>query len=407
MDEAIFPIDVFPRSIQRIIQETHDTYSFPINYISASILVATSIVTGNSVALRWKNGWNVKSNLFVALVGQPGAIKSHPIKFALRPLIEYDRKSIEAHNKSIKESATGAASESVVAKQYIVKDITMEALAQVLSGNPRGVGVHKDELKGWFSSFDSYRNKGSDTENWLSLYDGDPITINRKGSQEVVNVAEPFVSVIGGIQPNVLKRLFCGNLSENGFFHRILYVNDDCDGNPALWNDGETDSNNQWNEIVAQLKKQSEVKRSIVPSVDMRRLINNWQNRKETDICKLGKGYEIEAFRKIQNIALKMCILIHILHEVTGEIQESNIISEEVAQKSILIAEFFYANALDLYRYINLENNSSAKLQEAIKQMPATFKSHEFIELGLRLGCSGTTTKQFLRDMTGNIKLKK
>lgn len=399
MDEALFPVDVFPQLIQDIVSDCHAVYSYPKNYISASLLVAASIVIGNSTTLIWKPDWEVKSNLFVALVGQPGAVKSHPIKFALRPLIEYDRESIKSHNQRIRDLAPDDVEKKTsIAKQYIVKDITMEALSRVLSGNPGGIGVHRDELKGWFSSFDAYR-KGSDTETWLSIYDGDPLVTNRKGTNEIIIIPEPYVSVIGGIQPAVLKRLFVGNLSDNGLFYRVIFANNDCDGTPVLWNDSVSDAHLQWGSIIANLRTLSENKRSLTPSDDARALITAWQNQKELNICK-RQPYEIESFRKIQNVALKMCILVHMLNEATGVSPFSNTISQEVCRRAIDIAEYFYYNALDLYQFVNTDNNT-AKLRDAIMRLPDTFSSRDALEIGLKLKYSGTSIKQYLKDNNG------
>ena len=67
------------------------------------------------------------------------------------------------------------------ARQFRVQDITMEAITKILGETKRGIFVFVDELKGWISSFNKYRNGGGDLEQWLSLYNGVPITVNRKG----------------------------------------------------------------------------------------------------------------------------------------------------------------------------------------------------------------------------------
>ncbi|MGC8625428.1 MAG: DUF3987 domain-containing protein [Phycisphaerae bacterium] len=47
-----------------------------------------------------------------------------------------------------------------IATPISTSDSTVEALASVLAENPRGVLLERDELQGWFASFDRYA-KGS------------------------------------------------------------------------------------------------------------------------------------------------------------------------------------------------------------------------------------------------------
>ncbi len=61
-------------------------------------------------------------------------------------------------------------------------DTTLEGLVPILLQNPRGVLLTRDELVGWIGSFDKY-SKGSasaDVAHWLSLYNAESITVDRK-----------------------------------------------------------------------------------------------------------------------------------------------------------------------------------------------------------------------------------
>ena len=62
-----------------------------------------------------------------------------------------------------------------------------------------------DELKGMFDSANQYRGgKGSDRQDILSYYDGAGQTTLR-ASGVSIDVEEVFISIYGGIQPEVLK----------------------------------------------------------------------------------------------------------------------------------------------------------------------------------------------------------
>ena len=77
-----FPISVFPHKIQRIITELHASQGYPIDYIAAAMLSALAVSIGNSHFAQVKRGWVESPILYMALIGRPGANKSHPLSFA-------------------------------------------------------------------------------------------------------------------------------------------------------------------------------------------------------------------------------------------------------------------------------------------------------------------------------------
>ena len=85
-------------------------------------------------------------------------------------------------------------------------DTTVERLADILNENRRGLLITKDELSGWLGSMNAYKQggKGADRQFWLSAHTNQPIAVDRKSLEEPVIVAHPFVSIIGGIQPELL-----------------------------------------------------------------------------------------------------------------------------------------------------------------------------------------------------------
>jgi hypothetical protein len=103
-----------------------------------------------------------------------------------------------------------------------VNDTTVEALIPILRDNPRGVLQERDEIAGWIASFDQYRSgRGADRQFWLSVWSGRPVQVDRKGhSGRPLAAPRPLVSVVGGIQPDVLPELAGGR--EDGMLERFL-----------------------------------------------------------------------------------------------------------------------------------------------------------------------------------------
>ena len=78
-----FPLGALPFKIQRIVREAHDCYGYPVDYLAGAMLVAVGLGIGNTHFARLKGKWDESAILFMALVGRPGACKSHPLNFAI------------------------------------------------------------------------------------------------------------------------------------------------------------------------------------------------------------------------------------------------------------------------------------------------------------------------------------
>lgn len=98
-----FPVSIFPNRIQRIIREVHECHSYPTDYIAASILTAIAVGIGNTHLVQIKQGWQESPILYMALIGRPGANKSHPLSFAMKPFLDFDYQQNQEYEKAYAE----------------------------------------------------------------------------------------------------------------------------------------------------------------------------------------------------------------------------------------------------------------------------------------------------------------
>src|SRR5262249_32607213 len=130
------------------------------------------------------------------------------------------------------------------AERFIVSDTTVEALVPILLANARGLLLIRDELAGWFGSFDRYAGKGkasADSANWLSMFNAESITVDRKtGVPRTIYVPQAAVCVSGGIQPAILQRVLGLDHRESGLAARLLLT---CPPRKAKrWTEADIDS---------------------------------------------------------------------------------------------------------------------------------------------------------------------
>ena len=116
------------------------------------------------------------------------------------------------------------APEQPVRRRYVTNDATVPKLGEILSQNPNGVGVVRDELVGLFRSLDKEDN-GPDRGFYLEAWNGDNrFTFDRIG-RGTVEIESCIVSSVGSIQPGLLRDYFRdavrGGKGDDGMLQRF------------------------------------------------------------------------------------------------------------------------------------------------------------------------------------------
>ncbi len=195
-----FPVDALPGTIREFVAEHSKALSAPPDLVAVPTLVAASAAIGNACRIQVKEGWTEPANLYTAIVGASGTRKSPAQDAATAPV---------RNRQSDMRTWTS--------------DATVERLADLLHENPRGLAVIRDEVAGLVRSFNQYKGgKGADKEFYLSAWSGQSFRVDRRNGTEII-VPRPFVSVVGGIPPEVLQEL-AGQFKGDGFFERILWA---------------------------------------------------------------------------------------------------------------------------------------------------------------------------------------
>ncbi|MDP1799438.1 MAG: YfjI family protein [Planctomycetaceae bacterium] len=242
-----FPVMKLPQPIRGFVIAASKAIGCDPCFIGGPMLVACAAAVGNSRRVRLKRGWIEPCILWLALVGYSGEHKSPALELALRCLRELQRKKLRqfnedhkrylevdlpAYEKAVNEwkrskttSAPPEKPEEPIAWRVLVDDATVEALAALLSVQPRGLLLAIDELAGWLGGFDKYRAKGAggDASKWLEMFGGRTLLIDRKGgSPRTLCVPYASTSVVGGIQPEILSVCLTPQHRANGMSARLL-----------------------------------------------------------------------------------------------------------------------------------------------------------------------------------------
>jgi hypothetical protein len=206
--------------------------------------------------LKLKGGWEEPAAVYAAVIADPGEKKTPAYKVAIEPAIKAQaalrkahQERLDEHEREVREYEVEKRDASKVGKpapppppplmgRTVVEDTTVEALATVLEGTPRGVIAVRDELAGWVRAMDQYKQggKGADRQFWLSGWSNGYVVVDRKARGEPLILARPFVGVFGSIQPGVLGEL--GVHRGDGLLDRFLFSYPA--PLPSRWSDAET-----------------------------------------------------------------------------------------------------------------------------------------------------------------------
>ncbi|NDV80919.1 DUF3987 domain-containing protein [Bacteroides sp. 51] len=422
-----YPVQVFPHQIQDIIYATGECLNYPIDYIAASLCFVLSVGIGNTHVAKLKEGWSERAILYIALIGRPGVNKSHPLSFAFHPLFEHDAKNAVTFKKEIKEyeqllylsrkereeQGISELPNEPVLKKFVVSDITPESLAFIHENNKRGICLYTDELASWFKNFNRY-TKGSEEQFWLSLYNGKPIILDRRGSKNSVSVKNSFIGVIGTIQHGVLREMAKGERNQNGFLDRILFVLPN-NLEKQYWSDQQLSRHviPTWNNLMQKLINQeylTDDNGDIIPvelyfQEDARKRLYDWQ-RGNTDQCNREINETLMGiYSKLEIYAIRFCLILQVARWLCGEASKDSIDLVSV-EGAIELVSYYQKTARKVQQIIassaTLEQLPSDK-QRLYNALPSDFSTAEGIQVASQFSISADSFKRMLSDFKDGL----
>ncbi|RLS36444.1 MAG: DUF3987 domain-containing protein [Planctomycetota bacterium] len=241
-----FPVEYLPEPLAGFVAAAAKAIGCDPSFLALPTLSVCGAAIGNTARLELKSGWLVPPIIWTAVIGESGTAKTPAFRAALKPVKDRQHRSFSQNAEAEREHQTllqfyekrltewkrskNSSDEpprkpiEPKAGRFIVSDTTIEAVAPLLVGNPRGLLLAVDELAGWFGSFDKYSSaKGSDSSQWLSMFNAESIIVDRKtGQPKTLSVPNAAMCVTGGIQPCILRKALGTEHRENGMAARLL-----------------------------------------------------------------------------------------------------------------------------------------------------------------------------------------
>jgi len=252
---APLPLDCLPELVARYCSGHADAIGIDAAFVVVPLLATLAACIGSSRGLYLKRNYTQPATLWTATIAEPSTGKSPGWEAGTASALRIET-SIHAaaaakdadYQQALTTYRQGLAAGTKNAKdappkpqhrqQFVVVDATMESLVDIHQHNTKLL-LSCDELAGWLKRMDQYR-PGADCEQWLSIYNGGSISVNRKQDGYRVFLPRTSISVTGTIQPAVARELlYSERFIGNGFAARVLAA-----APPAAvvrWSDAEVD----------------------------------------------------------------------------------------------------------------------------------------------------------------------
>ena len=392
IENVVFPLDIFPQEIQHYILECNKKLDGNIDFMGCALIWLISCCVGNSMEVEVKRGWNENGVVWIAVVGKAGIGKTPSINNIISPLQKLNFREIKRYREkkerfdyitslSKKERKELDLEEPIkpVKTQFLVNDITLEALVDLHQENDNAVGVFKDELAGWFKDMNKYRS-GSDLEFWLSCWSGKSVYLNRI-TRAGSFIEKPYIPVLGGIQPSIFNQFATDENKDNGFLDRMLLSFPDA--KVEEYNDSEMHITDiiWYSDVITkffEIFKKRIIKRNqnneIEPNkvvfskearVEWKRIFNRItqeQNSEEEN------EYLKSMYPKQKSYIPRFALLIHVFESTFNDI-DMLLISKESMLKAEKLSNYFVQNA----KKIKIEATEIKDIKTAMKKAETTY----------------------------------
>ena len=348
-----FPWDALPLKLSEALKDLSRDMSVNSAMVGVIGLSVLSSSIGSTVRhLEIEEGaMEPPLNLWIAIIAETGDKKTPVLNRLMKPIYKIQKQLIaQFKQQQAQQQSQSQPQQQSTSKQpkfapsLFTTDPTIEALIDLLCKNLKGIMLFQDELSSFLLSFNKYRGgKGGDREQYLNLWSGTPIKVDRVDKQ--LYASDPFFSLLGGLQPRKAIMVFGEKSFDDGLISRFLFFNNKHKANLLTDHQWSSENEKLWNELVIYLY------RFRVDTYVLLLTKEAWEVfRDAANSLKALSQYVPYRFRvfipKAENYILRIA---GVLHVVEGVLSGAEVIDKDVSadtvRKAIKIVYFFLGQA--------------------------------------------------------------
>jgi hypothetical protein len=421
-----FPIDVFPLLFRDLAKDLNTSLKFPIDYVGTAILTAVATAVGTTAKVRVKNNWFEYASIYSCVIGNAGANKTHPINLIFGAIRELDKKRHDEYAEQFNEYlAYGNLSKAEKAEtietpkplpilnKSLMANFTPEILNKRLEENLRGCTVISDEMATFFEGMNQY-SKGDQIGVYLSFWSNQPTTIDRIGNPIPLFITNPYLSIIGGLQPRMLSSSFPIQKLNNGFFQRFLFAFPESNFKQPI-NDIENDEAlyNQYKDFIQNYfatysvyEVDGKIESKILKwTPEAKEFFYNWQAENCDLVNEFQDNIKGEIASKYDNHFIRLSLLLQLMFDPQSESIGVTAVqgAKELCSYYMNCAFKVLAVIQNPVEYLETLNQNKKDFYRAIAE---NFTTAEAVAIGLRFEFIPRRVMDFLKDTVLFKKVK-
>jgi putative DNA primase/helicase len=401
-----FDYALLPKAFVSFVSDVAERMQCPADFPAVAVMVAFAGVVGKRIGICPKrhDDWLVVPNLWGAVIGRPGVMKTpairQPIKFLQRLEIEAKKeyaKELEAYEikllvaedqkKQRKEAIAKALKDKQdpekaaqafiieepkkpVRKRFIVNDSTVEKLGELLNQNPNGLTVFRDEIAGLLEHLDREGQEGARAF-YIEAWEGTGgFTYDRIG-RGTIEIESTILSVLGGIQPGklfgYLRGAIHGGAGDDGLMQRFqLAVYPDID---AKWRNIDRWPDTEAKQLVWAVFQSLNTLDPLTIGAESgdqgpflrfdqqaQKLFDDWRSELEPRIRSGEEHPALEShLAKYRSLVPTLALVIHLADRVSGPVTAT------ATRKALAWAQYLESHARRIYGLVTDPAPASAK----------------------------------------------
>jgi DNA polymerase I-like protein with 3'-5' exonuclease and polymerase domains len=411
-----FPIHALPGPLGCYVEQGANALGCDPAYLALPALGMAAGMIGYTRVLRLKRTWREFPVVWSLMVGESGTLKSPAYRLATDYLFVLQRRlqlqyrhayaryqqemaDYDEAKRLAKKDGTdpGDPPQEPVEQIIFTSDATIEALAEIIEDNPRGLLVTCDELTAWFSMFARYqtgKQGGSDLPRWLSMHSAGGFSYHRKtGDRRRIVVPHAAVSVTGGIQPGVLARALTLEFLDAGLAARLLMAMPP--KRPKRWSEVEIDPELEqaYQQTIDRLlaldfdtpsggdKRPHVLRLSAKAKAAWVAFYDSWAQEQVA-----AEGELAAALSKLEAYAARFALVHHVVSCVWLEVDDRRDVGVESVEAGVTLCRWFAREARRIYRILSesTEDRETRRLVEFLQGRGGKIAMRELMRANCR-----------------------
>lgn len=320
------PMEGLPKKFREVVEAIATAHNVPTEVTLMSALTIAGTALGAHVTSQIGSHKN-HACLWTMIVAKSSAGKTAPMRELMQPLQEIDNKLISDYRDSLeswktqesKRKSDVEGTPKPKKRQLVCNRATGAARMELLANNERGIILFADELRQFIKSLNAFGGSGEEEE-LLSIYSSEPIKSDTIGDDFIRQCSKPFMPILGGMQPGMLRNTFSKEHVISGFMNRFTVVQYERKRAAGIGRAVDSHICNQWKNIITSLRGLGNIVCNFEATAEAKRLyeqtylnICDMSEKIESNRDDEYNEYKESALQKISYFVARIALIVHVL----------------------------------------------------------------------------------------------